>query len=199
MPTELAPSILAVALLVLGASCLLQTRRWLGLLRSIFEQPERFFLGALVELLIGLTLAMTYNRWDTTWPAFTTLLGWLMALEGAGGRLSAVGVADAAGNLRRIEADALLPFFGLAQALGPIADWVPELTDGHVVVDPATAMTALPGLFAIGDVSTYPGKLKLILTGFAEAARAAYTAHGVVFPGKRLKFEYSTTKGIPRE
>ncbi len=123
----------------------------------------------------------------------------LKALEGAGGRLSAVEVADAAGNLRRIEADALLPFFGLAQALGPIADWVPELTDGHVVVDPATAMTALPGLFAIGDVSTYPGKLKLILTGFAEAARAAYTAHGVVFPGKRLKFEYSTTKGIPRE
>jgi uncharacterized protein YjeT (DUF2065 family) len=83
MPTELAPSILALALLVLGTSCLVQTRRWLGLWRSILEKPERFFLGALVELLIGLTLALTYNRWDTTWPTFTTLIGWLMALEGA--------------------------------------------------------------------------------------------------------------------
>ena len=123
----------------------------------------------------------------------------LDGLEGAGGRLAAVSVKDSAGNARRIEADALLPFFGLSQALGPIAEWAPELADGRIVVDPASAMTAKPGLFAIGDVSTYAGKLKLILTGFAEAASAAHAAHGIVFPGKRLKFEYSTTKGLPRE
>jgi thioredoxin reductase (NADPH) len=123
----------------------------------------------------------------------------LAGLEGEGGRLAAVTVADMAGNQRRLDADALLAFFGLAQSLGPVAEWAPELADGRVVVDPATAMTARPGLFAIGDVSTYPGKLKLILTGFAEAAQAAHAAHGVVFPGKRLKFEYSTTKGLPHE
>ena len=123
----------------------------------------------------------------------------LSGLEGTGGRLSAVAVKDSAGNARIIAADALLPFFGLAQALGPVAGWVPELADGRVVVDPATAMTARSGLFAIGDVSTYRGKLKLILTGFAEAASAAHAAHGVVFPGRHLKFEYSTTKGLPRE
>lgn len=121
----------------------------------------------------------------------------LKALESEGGTLTAVEVVDTAGAGRRLQADALLAFFGLSQALGPIADWAPELADGRVAVDPATAMTARPGLFAIGDVSHYPGKLKLILTGFAEAASAAYAAHGVVFPGKRLKFEYSTTKGVP--
>ncbi|MEK9753829.1 MAG: NAD(P)/FAD-dependent oxidoreductase, partial [Rhodospirillaceae bacterium] len=123
----------------------------------------------------------------------------LAGLEGKGGRLAAVTVADTAGNQRRLDADALLAFFGLAQSLGPVAEWAPELADGRVVVDPATAMMARPGLFAIGDVSTYPGKLRLILTGFAEAAQAAHAAHGVVFPGKRLKFEYSTTKGLPHE
>lgn len=82
MPTEIAPAILAIALLVLGASFLLQSGRWLVLVRQILEKPEQFFLGAIVELLIGLLLALSYNRWDTTWPAFTTIFGWLMALEG---------------------------------------------------------------------------------------------------------------------
>jgi len=121
----------------------------------------------------------------------------LKGLDAEGDRLAAVTVADTAGGMRRLNADALLAFFGLSQALGPVAEWAPDLADGRLAVDPATNMTARHGLFAIGDVSHYPGKLKLILTGFAEAASAAHAAHGVVFPRKRLKFEYSTNKGVP--
>ncbi len=81
--TELAPALLAVGLMVLGASFLLQAPRWMILLRRIMANPESYFLGALVEMMAGLLLALSYDRWDTTWPIFTTLLGWLMALEGA--------------------------------------------------------------------------------------------------------------------
>jgi hypothetical protein len=83
MPTDIAPAILAIALLVLGASFLLQSGPWLSLVRHIFAKPEQFFWVAIIELLAGLLLAMSYNRWDTTWPTFTTLFGWLMALEGS--------------------------------------------------------------------------------------------------------------------
>ncbi|MDZ4731482.1 MAG: hypothetical protein SH820_16245 [Xanthomonadales bacterium] len=82
MAVELAPAILAITLIVLGGSFLLQTLLWMRLLRSIFEQPERYFFGATAEVLIGLTLALSYDRWDSTWPIFTTVFGWLMALEG---------------------------------------------------------------------------------------------------------------------
>ena len=81
--TELAPAIVAVGLIVLGASSLLQARRWLVVLRGIFAKPESYFLGAMVEMVAGLVLALSYNRWDGTWPTFTTILGWLMAIEGA--------------------------------------------------------------------------------------------------------------------
>ncbi len=66
-----------------------------------------------------------------------------------------------------------------------------------IPIDPATAMTSRAGIYAVGDIADCPGKLKLILTGFAEAAAAAHHAHGMVFPDKALHFEYSTTKGIP--
>ena len=121
----------------------------------------------------------------------------LAAIEGQGGRLEAVVVADLDGNRRRLEADALLPFFGLAQDLGPIAEWGLEMEDGRIAVDPATAAAGRPGVFAIGDVATYRGKLKLILAGFAEAASAAHAIHPLVHPGEALHFEHSTTKGLP--
>lgn len=121
----------------------------------------------------------------------------LKALEGAGGMLSAVIVADLEGGEKRLAADALLPFFGLAGDLGPIAQWGLKLDGYAVAIDPATCATNLPGVFAIGDIATYPGKLKLILQGFAEAAVAAHAAHAVVHPGKALHFEYSTTTGVP--
>lgn len=121
----------------------------------------------------------------------------LEALEGAAGQISAVIVADLDGAVRRLEADALLPFFGLAQELGPVARWGLALDRQHIAVAPATSMTSAPGIFAIGDIATYPGKLKLILSGFAEAALAAHAIHPLLHPGEALHFEYSTTKGVP--
>lgn len=121
----------------------------------------------------------------------------LHALEGADGTLSAVIVADLDGATRRLEADRLLPFFGLATDLGPIAQWGLDLQRHQVIVDPATCATNLPGVFAVGDVASYPGKLKLILTGFAEAAAAAHAAYSVAHPGEVLHFEHSTTSGVP--
>jgi thioredoxin reductase (NADPH) len=121
----------------------------------------------------------------------------LARLEGDGTRLSAVVCATLDGAERRVEADALLPFFGLAADLGPIAEWGLNLSRHHIAVDPATCATNVPGIFAIGDIAAYPGKLKLILTGFAEAAQAAHAIHPLVFPGEALHFEYSTTKGVP--
>src|SRR5215472_772580 len=121
----------------------------------------------------------------------------LAALEGAEGRLDAVVVADLAGNQRRLAADCLLPFFGLATELGPLAQWDLAFDDNRIAVDPATCRTSRAGIFAIGDIAAYPGKLKLILTGFAEAAAAAHAIHPLVHPGEALHFEYSTTKGVP--
>ncbi len=121
----------------------------------------------------------------------------LHALEGAEGQLSAVVVADLAGRTRRLAADCLLPFFGLATDLGPLAAWQLDLDQHRISVDPATCATSRPGIFAIGDIAAYPGKLKLILSGFAEAALAAHAIHPLVHPGEALHFEYSTMKGVP--
>lgn len=121
----------------------------------------------------------------------------LQGLEGHDGRLEAVIVSTLDGETRRLEADALLPFFGLATALGPIAEWGLALEHNQVAVDPVTMASNRPGLFAIGDIATYPGKLKLILTGFAEAAIAARSAYALVHPETPLHFEYSTTSGVP--
>jgi thioredoxin reductase (NADPH) len=121
----------------------------------------------------------------------------LAALEGAGGSLSAVVVADLAGNERRLQADCLLPFFGLATQLGPLAQWNLAFDDNRIAVDPASCATSRPGIFAIGDIAAYPGKLKLILSGFAEAALAAHAIHPLVHPSEALHFEYSTMKGVP--
>jgi thioredoxin reductase (NADPH) len=121
----------------------------------------------------------------------------LHALHGEGGRLTGVEVADLDGHLRLIEADVLLPFFGLAMELGPIAEWGLALEKNHLTVAPATCETSAPGIFAIGDVAHYPGKLKLILQGFSEAAMAAHAIHPIVYPDTALHFEYSTSKGVP--
>jgi len=121
----------------------------------------------------------------------------LQGLRGSGGTLSDVEVATLRGEVRVVPADILLPFFGLSMDLGPIAAWGMERDLHHVRINPGTCETSLPGVFAIGDVVTYPGKLKLILQGFAEAAVAAHAIFGVARPGEALHFEYSTTKGLP--
>ena len=113
--------------------------------------------------------------------------------------LTGVEVATLKGETRTLPADMLLPFFGLSMDPGPIAAWGLEREMHHVRIDPATCRTSLPGVFAIGDVATYPGKLKLILQGFSEAAMAAHAIFPLVHPDQALHFEYSTTKGVPAE
>ena len=121
----------------------------------------------------------------------------LHGLEGENGQLTSVAVATLDGAVKKIEADALLPFFGLSMALGPIADWGLALERNQIAVGPATMATSLKGIYGVGDIVSYPGKLKLILTGFAEAAIAARSAYAQIHPETPLHFEYSTTQGIP--
>lgn len=121
----------------------------------------------------------------------------LSGLESEDGELSAVSVVDLDGNYKRLDADVLLPFFGLSQKIGPIADWGLNLDFNHIKVDQVTMSTDKPGIYGVGDIVTYPGKLKLIVNGFAEAATAAHSARAHLHPDEEFHFEYSTTKGIP--
>ena len=123
----------------------------------------------------------------------------LSGLEGDGGVMTAVNVATLDGEVRRLEADRLLAFFGLAMDLGPIADWGLNLERNHITVDPATCQTSEPGIYAIGDIADYPGKLKLILSGFSEGAMAVHAARDYLRPDEAYHFEYSTTRGVPGE
>lgn len=120
----------------------------------------------------------------------------LHGLIGHEGVLEAVELSDLDGQKRTIKADILLPFFGIVPQLGAIAQWGLKVENHHIPVNQQTQETNMPGIFAIGDVAVYPHKLKLILTGFSEAAMAAHAIYPLVFPGKELHFVYSTTKGI---
>ncbi len=87
----------------------------------------------------------------------------------------------------------MLPFFGLTMKLGPIAEWGLNLHENLIPVDTEKFETSTPGVFAIGDINTYPGKLKLILSGFHEAALMAQAAKRIVDPGERVVFQYTTS------
>lgn len=121
----------------------------------------------------------------------------LHALHGVNGTLHKVEVHSLNGESLHLEADTLLPFYGLSTDLGPIAEWGFETHRSSVTVNPATLETSTPGIFAIGDVASYPGKLKLILQGFSEAAMAAHAAHKIAKPETALRFEHSTNLGRP--
>src|SRR6266508_736027 len=122
------------------------------------------------------------------------VLGQVSALEGEGGRIAKAIVKRNDGSNFEIACDAILPFFGLTMKLGPVADWGIEMKDGeYIMVDTATFESSVPGIFAIGDINWYPGKLKLILSGFHEAALMAQKAHRYVYPDKRLVFQYTTS------
>jgi len=122
------------------------------------------------------------------------VLGQVSALKGEGGQLEKAVVKRSDGSSFDIACDALLPFFGLTMKLGPVANWGMEMKDGeYVVVDTATFESSLPGIFAIGDINWYPGKLKLILSGFHEGALMAQKAFRYVYPDKRLIFQYTTS------
>ena len=121
----------------------------------------------------------------------------LKALQGQGRQLEKVVIEHIENEeALELEVDHLLAFFGLATSLGAIANFGLSLERNHIITDPATAQTSSKGIYAVGDIATYPHKLKLILTGFAEAAAAIHHAYPLVFQGQTLHFEYSTTKGI---
>jgi thioredoxin reductase (NADPH) len=122
----------------------------------------------------------------------------LSSVNGNNSVLSSVEIKHLDGESKEIPVDYLIPCFGLKMELGPIANWGIELSKGKVIVDHSDMATDQPGIFAIGDIASYPGKMKLILTGFAEAALACHSAYNIINPDKPLHFEYSTTKGVPR-
>jgi len=120
-------------------------------------------------------------------------IGQITALEGEGGKLTGATIKGGDGAVAQIACDAMLPFFGLTMKLGPVANWGIDLENNLIPVDTAAFETSVPGIFAIGDINTYPGKLKLILSGFHEGALMAQKAHCYVFPDKRLVFQYTTS------
>jgi len=122
----------------------------------------------------------------------TLLIGQMSALQGEDGVLSAIAVKLKDGE-RRIGVDRLLPFFGLTMKLGPVADWGLNLHENLIPVDTEKFQTSEPGIFAVGDINSYPGKLKLILSGFHEAALMSQAAYRIVYPGKKLLFQYTTS------
>ena len=119
-------------------------------------------------------------------------IGQVTGLHGDGGKLSEVTIRTKAGE-EKITVDAMLPFFGLTMKLGPIADWGLNLHENLITVDTEKFQTNVPGIFAVGDINSYPGKLKLILSGFHEAALAAQAVHKIVYPDKKLLFQYTTS------
>ena len=119
-------------------------------------------------------------------------IGQVTALEGDNGQLVAATVKGKE-TADRIACDAMLPFFGLTMKLGPVADWGIKMEDELIPVDTAAFETSVPGIFAIGDINTYPGKLKLILSGFHEGALMAQKIYHYVYPEKRLVFQYTTS------
>lgn len=119
--------------------------------------------------------------------------GQVSNLEGANGQLSAIEVTDDKKEKSHIECDALLPFFGLTMKLGPVANFGLNLTENLIPVDTEKFETSTPSIFAIGDINHYPGKLKLILSGFHEAALMAQQAFRYCFPNQKLRFQYTTS------
>lgn len=121
----------------------------------------------------------------------------LTGLIGDEKSLQAVVVEDFDGNEQQVPADVLLPFYGLSQKLGPILEWDLAISKKRIATDPTTGATNRAGIYAIGDIADYPHKQKLILTGFSEAAFAAEAAHNRIYPDKPLRFQHSTSKGLP--
>lgn len=121
----------------------------------------------------------------------------LASLQGNEGQLESIGLKTLDGDIKTVKADALLAFFGLSMNLGPLKEWGLNIDKSHITVTLGTYETSTPGIFAIGDVATYPNKQKLILTGFSEAAAAAHKIRELVYPGETFHFQYSTSQGVP--
>ncbi len=120
-------------------------------------------------------------------------LGQITQVEGEEGQLSAAMLKTNDGAIEKLSCQRLMPFFGLTMKLGPVADWGLNLNENLVPVDTEKFETSHSGIFAVGDINSYPGKLKLILSGFHEGALAAQKAHRYIYPEKKLLFQYTTS------
>jgi thioredoxin reductase (NADPH) len=121
------------------------------------------------------------------------MVGQITGFEEKDDKLTAVKVTGGDGVTRVVPLDMLLVFFGLSPKLGPIADWGLAIERKQLVVDTEKFSTSVPGIFAVGDINTYPGKKKLILSGFHECALAAFGAMPFIFPEKKVFLQYTTT------
>ena len=121
------------------------------------------------------------------------IVGQVSGYEEADDRLSAIQVTGADGAIRAVALDALLVLLGLSPKLGPIADWGLALERKQLKVNTETFSTSESGIFAVGDINTYPGKKKLILCGFHEATLAAFGAAALIFPGENIQLQYTTS------
>jgi len=124
------------------------------------------------------------------------LLGTDLLHDGTGGTLTHVVVKANDGSWPKIPADHVFAFFGLHPKLGPIAEWGMELEKKALRVDTEKFQTSIPGIFAVGDINTYPGKKKLILSGFHEAALAAFAIQHHLYPAKKQFLQYTTTSPV---
>jgi len=124
--------------------------------------------------------------------AMTFHVGQVTQLHGANGQLEGATIKTADGEIHQA-CDTLLPFFGLTMKLGPVADWGLNLEENLIPVDTEKFESSEPGIFAIGDINSYPGKLKLILCGFHEAALMSQAAHKIIRPDEKLVFQYTTS------
>jgi thioredoxin reductase (NADPH) len=121
------------------------------------------------------------------------IIGQVTGYEEQDGKLTGVKVTGSDGVTRVVPLDVLLVFFGLSPKLGPIAEWGLDIERKQVKVDTEGFATSTAGIFAVGDINTYPGKKKLILSGFHEAALAAFAAAPYIFPDKKIHLQYTTT------
>jgi len=124
------------------------------------------------------------------------LIGNVKEVTAVDGILKSISVQGADGVVRRLETDHALAFFGLHPKLGPIAEWGLEISKRQLNVDTERFQTNVPGIYAVGDINTYPGKKKLILSGFHEAALAAFSIKEYLEPGKKVHLQYTTTSPL---
>jgi len=121
------------------------------------------------------------------------IIGQITGLESSHDKLTEIAVTNIDGEIQNIGLDALLLFYGLSPKLGPIADWGLDIDRKQITVDTACFQTSTPGIYAVGDINIYPGKKKLILSGFHEAALAAFAAAAYLAPEKQIQLQYTTT------
>ena len=127
------------------------------------------------------------------------VIGNLAGLSGADGTLDGITLTNAEGHESKHACNCLLAFYGLTMKLGPVANWGLNLHENLIPVDTEKFETSIPGIFAVGDINTYPGKLKLILSGFHEGALMAQQAFRYVYPDKKLRFQYTTSSSALQE